>query len=677
MLFNRALKILVIILLVCSVVSLPVYALSIGSGDTNSDNKVDALDLKNVLMHYLNSVTTSLDQYADGKINIFDFVLVLRRLNLPTTSLYVSPTGSDANPGSLASPFKTVQKCASVATPGTTCYLRAGTYRETVIPPTSGSVNQPIVFTNFNGETATVSGADLVPTTAWSVDSGPIYKSVISPTFPEGLNQVFLDGKMMTEARWPNSTALLDRTTWAHAQSGASTSATNQFTLSDVNFSNQPSWAGGNILFTGNGQWYSGGGIVDSSTNGQITFHTTTSTNDLPNNPYTIYKTVPYILFGKRFALDSPSEWFLDSTTKTLYFETPTTDSPALHQVEYKNRQYAFDLSAKSNIQIVGLNIFASTIKTDAQSSQITIDSIKAQYLSHNLLIPGTTWNYESGIVLAGVNNTIKNSELSYSSGSGIQVYAASSSGIINNVIHNMNYSASAMGAITFRSRSPLNIIKNNTIFDTGSSAIYSPFYNTKILNNNLYNSCLLVRDHGIIYTSGDAGGSEIAYNLMHDNKADYLGVGFYVDSGWPGNVSANYILHHNVVWNADYTGLFLKPNAGGEPPNYQAYNNTVENVPVAIEGTPSGPIEGKAYNNLSTKGIYATDSKSNLVSATPGYINSANNNYQLQSTSPAINAGVAIPGITDGFVGTAPDIGAFEYGATPWTAGANFAPSL
>ena len=42
---------------------------------------------------------------------------------------------------------------------------------------------------------------------------------------------------------------------------------------------------------------------------------------------------------------------------------------------------------------------------------------------------------------------------------------------------------------------------------------------------------------------------------------------------------------------------------------------------------------------------------------------------YKLQSTSPAINAGVIIPGITDGSVG-APDIGAYEFGGPDWIPG-------
>ncbi|HYQ17251.1 MAG TPA: hypothetical protein VEQ58_15870, partial [Polyangiaceae bacterium] len=41
---------------------------------------------------------------------------------------YVAPDGDDANDGSLAKPFATIQKGADVAGAGDTVYLRGGTY---------------------------------------------------------------------------------------------------------------------------------------------------------------------------------------------------------------------------------------------------------------------------------------------------------------------------------------------------------------------------------------------------------------------------------------------------------------------------------------------------------------------------------------------------------------------
>ena len=44
---------------------------------------------------------------------------------------------------------------------------------------------------------------------------------------------------------------------------------------------------------------------------------------------------------------------------------------------------------------------------------------------------------------------------------------------------------------------------------------------------------------------------------------------------------------------------------------------------------------------------------------------------------SGAIDAGVVIEGITDGYVGSAPDIGCFEVGSKGWTAGADWTETL
>lgn len=51
---------------------------------------------------------------------------------------YVSPTGSDANGGTMLEPFATLQKAADLAEPGDTVWLRGGTYR-VVEPATTGA----------------------------------------------------------------------------------------------------------------------------------------------------------------------------------------------------------------------------------------------------------------------------------------------------------------------------------------------------------------------------------------------------------------------------------------------------------------------------------------------------------------------------------------------------------
>ncbi|MBC8011474.1 MAG: DUF1565 domain-containing protein, partial [Burkholderiales bacterium] len=60
---------------------------------------------------------------------------------LPTlasaATYYVAPPasgGNNSNPGTLASPYATIQRAATQAVAGDTIYIRAGTYRETVTP---------------------------------------------------------------------------------------------------------------------------------------------------------------------------------------------------------------------------------------------------------------------------------------------------------------------------------------------------------------------------------------------------------------------------------------------------------------------------------------------------------------------------------------------------------------
>src|SRR5262245_22719946 len=75
---------------------------------------------------------------------------------------YVASNGSDAHAGTPSAPFRTIQKCASVATAGDTCLIGAGTYRETVTPGHSGTAASPITFAPHNGASVTINGADVV-----------------------------------------------------------------------------------------------------------------------------------------------------------------------------------------------------------------------------------------------------------------------------------------------------------------------------------------------------------------------------------------------------------------------------------------------------------------------------------------------------------------------------------
>jgi parallel beta-helix repeat protein len=82
-----------------------------------------------------------------------------------TRELFVSPTGSDSNPGTRTQPFRQVNKAASVATAGTLVHVAAGTYGP-VTSTRSGTSGAPIVFQSDSRWGATINGAGR--TTAWT-----------------------------------------------------------------------------------------------------------------------------------------------------------------------------------------------------------------------------------------------------------------------------------------------------------------------------------------------------------------------------------------------------------------------------------------------------------------------------------------------------------------------------
>jgi hypothetical protein len=81
---------------------------------------------------------------------------------LPTEhDLFVSPSGSDENPGTLEKPLRTVAAGLSRLAPGTTLFIREGLYYEgDLVLPAGGKAGAPVVIRNYNGERAVIDGAD-------------------------------------------------------------------------------------------------------------------------------------------------------------------------------------------------------------------------------------------------------------------------------------------------------------------------------------------------------------------------------------------------------------------------------------------------------------------------------------------------------------------------------------
>ena len=78
-------------------------------------------------------------------------------------TFYVATTGSDSNPGTLASPWRNVQKAFDTLQPGQRALVRAGTYAESLDMARAGTAAAPITVENYPGERPIVNGGGQRP----------------------------------------------------------------------------------------------------------------------------------------------------------------------------------------------------------------------------------------------------------------------------------------------------------------------------------------------------------------------------------------------------------------------------------------------------------------------------------------------------------------------------------
>ena len=131
-------------------------------------------------------------------------LLLLPLASLHAAELHVAPKGDDANPGTEAKPFATIQAGVNKLQPGDTLLIHGGVYRETVTFPASGTEAQPITVKATPGKKVVVTGCD--PVTDWTLHDAArnIWKAPMPWTLGTGRNQVFCGDDVLIEARFPN-----------------------------------------------------------------------------------------------------------------------------------------------------------------------------------------------------------------------------------------------------------------------------------------------------------------------------------------------------------------------------------------------------------------------------------------------------------------------------------------
>ena len=130
-------------------------------------------------------------------------LLLVPMAALHAAEFHVAAHGHDANSGTEAEPFATLQAGVNQLQPGDTLLVHGGVYRETITFPRSGTEQEPITLRSYKDEKAVITGCEMV--TGWTKHKDNIWKAPMSWSLGTGRNQVFHGDDVLTEARFPNS----------------------------------------------------------------------------------------------------------------------------------------------------------------------------------------------------------------------------------------------------------------------------------------------------------------------------------------------------------------------------------------------------------------------------------------------------------------------------------------
>jgi len=590
---------------------------------------------------------------------------------------YVTKAGNDDNEGTVDAPFLTIAKAASLAMAGDMVYIGEGTYEETIKPANSGTEASPITFQAIEGEKVIISAMQAI--SGWTSDGGQRYKAQLD--WDLGQRNFVMNGETVLDlARWPNNEDG-DRFTLnslrAEGGSDSETSINAYLENSEI-----PNWDwsnGGSIFFFGDKSgsgWLAWKEWIKDSSAGKVIF-------DAIKDPAWILSAhAPgdggdFYLEGIKEALDYKNEWYFDSSTKMLYVILPDGAQPEDGAIAMARRETAVDLKSRHHIHIKNLAIFGGSILIDGTGN--TINGVTSLYGG---MTRGITKSFHTGvrsidISWNSVNTTIDKCEIGFGDGSGIWD-SGSETTVNNSLIHNFNMVGSYDAPLMIRGQRNAKIT-HNKVTRGGRDALQIISKGSEVAYNDFSQSNLIAHDCALLYTIGRDLNMDIHHNWFHDaicRDGLYKAAGIYLD-----NNSGDVRVYRNVVWNVQWTNLQI--NWKGL--NLDIFNNTFckadgGTMGAWIRANEDDKFENvHMWNNLSDQRssdadgnkdtgenwlahVEGNDLQNNLGNST-SFTSYSGNDFTLKAGTPAIDAGRVIDGYTDGYVGDAPDVGAYELG--------------
>ena len=459
-----------------------------------------------------------------------------RPLPPPAHNVYfVSPSGDDSGPGTRTRPLATIQAGVNRLGPGDVLNVMPGEYHESVRVPHSGTEAAPITIQAYAGACPALIGAQPVAG-PWMVHSGSIYKAA----WPSQPQQVFVDGQLLNEARWPNSPLeSLAEETYARADSGGPAFITQanlpavDLTGAWVQIAAGQSWVG-----------YSRQISAHDQQAGRLSW--TKPINQLPE--LIPRRNNKFFVFGKLELLDSPGEWYWDPAQRQLYVWTPNGGAPD-GRVEAGAATAVLDLSGQSNVIVRGLSARGGWFNLH--------DSVNCSILGCHLRAP--TWmrtydgyaiwpepSYLGGIDVSGSGNLVQGGSVRLSGRGGVHLMGS------NNTVRQIAVEDSGLN---WTNDAPIDVVESQhslveqcTVRRVAAAGIViGPL--ARILSNLVEEVGLIHEDLGNVNAwSVDGQGTEIAYNDLTGNDVRW-GAAVYLDAG-----SHDFYVHdnliHGILWN-------------------------------------------------------------------------------------------------------------------------------
>jgi hypothetical protein len=581
--------------------------------------------------------------------------------------VHVSKAGDDRAAGTASAPLRTLAKAAAVLQAGDTCVIHEGIYRETMVLQRSGEPGRPIRIQAATGQRVVISATEPLEAN-WAKGKNGAYVAKIDPS-PA---QLFFDGQMAREADWPNGRYgdLMDRPcVKAEEGTGYERIVCKELPPGDFN--------GGYALIWRGGAWTNvTARIKDYRPGESLAFDPPFVPQSDQYHKGDAFKPKAgnrFLLLGSLASLDAPGEWVVDGRSGLTHFVPPAGKTPGDLHFETKARDQALVLRGRSHVEVTGIELFGGTFDLSG-SSHCVLENVKSFFSNHFARTAQQVPPYPVNRV-KGNHNTLRRCLIAYAAGSGLDVQGEDNT-LTQCVIHDIGYMGTYEGAVQVKG-TKRTVIDHCSMYRAGRDLIlHHGAEKLRITYCDLHHAVMLNDDAGATYAWGtDGRGSVIAYNWVHHSVQKHT-VGIYLD-----NFCKNFVVHHNVVWACGSSGITLNCDAL----NHLVANNTVAQCPRAFgtfayhRYTPdqSGT---RIVNNLLLAQFDRTDPRQ-VISGPKGATLEANAagavdaNGVPTADSKAVDAGVVVPGITDGFCGAAPDLGVYERGAVVWRPGADWDP--